>query len=38
MWTVLGLLAGLLGGVRPRRDHIEEEAVTTPLPVSARSR
>jgi hypothetical protein len=33
MWTVLGLLAGLLGSGRPRRDHAEE-TITTPLPVS----
>jgi O-antigen ligase len=38
MWTVLGLLAGLLGTGRPVRERVEQEAVTTPMPVSARSR
>jgi hypothetical protein len=37
MWAVLGLLAGLLGSGRLRRDHVEQEAVTTPIPVSART-
>jgi hypothetical protein len=38
VWTVLGLLAGLVGSGRSRWDRGEQEAITTPIPVPARSR
>lgn len=38
MWAALGLLAGLVGRARLQREQVEHAAVTTPIPVAARSR